>query len=107
MSELNYEKTYSSKFLKYSSLSSLLFLILFNVGCGCQEKSIEEKNKSLIISMIEEGINKQNLKNFDKLLSPYYVRYCQAMPPGKEEIKGIETYKNFIKNHLIAFPDYK
>ena len=107
MSKLNNEKILASKLLKYSSLSISLSLILFFSGCDYQEKALEEKNKSLIISMIEEGINKQNLEIFDELLSPDYVRYCQAMPPGLEEIKGIETYKNFIKDHFIAFPDYK
>ena len=29
------------------------------------------------------------------------------MPPGLEEIKGIDTYKGFIKDHFKAFPDYK
>ncbi len=70
-------------------------------------RSIEEKNKALITYMIEEGINKQNLDVFDELLSPDYVRHCQAMPPGLEESTGIDTYKKFIKEHFVAFPDYQ
>ena len=89
MSKLSNEKILSS--------SISLMLILFFLGCDYQEQTLEEKNKSLVISMIEEGINKQNLEIFDELLSPDYVRYCQAMPPGLEEIKRIETFKKFLK----------
>lgn len=85
----------------------LSIVLVFTLGCSQQEKSIEGKNKSLISHMIDEGINNQNLDIFDVLLSPDYVRHSQAMPPGFEEITGIETYKGFIKDHFRAFPDYK
>jgi predicted ester cyclase len=107
MGKLKNEQNLSSRLLKFSSFFISLMMILFFLGCDYQENSLEEKNKSLIISLIEEGINNQNLKIFDELLSPDYVRYSQAMPPELEEIRGIETYKNLAKDHFIAFPDYK
>ena len=57
--------------------------------------------------MIIEGINNQNFKLFDEILSPDFIRYSQSTPPGLEEIKGIDTYKGFIKDLFKAFPDYK
>ena len=44
---------------------------------------------------------------FDELLSPDYARYSQSSPPGLEKITGVDTYKGFLKQHKIAFPDYK
>ena len=83
------------------------FVFLFTLSCSEPKKTIEEDNKSLITHMIEEGINNHNLEVFDKLLSPDYIRYSQAMSPGLEKLTGIETYKGFIKEHFKAFPDYK
>ena len=57
--------------------------------------------------MIQEAINNQNFELFDEILSPDYFSYSQSMPPGLEEIKGIDTYKGFIKDHFKAFPNYK
>ena len=54
-----------------------------------------------------EGINDFNLDLFDELLSPDYVRYSQAAPPGLEKITGIETYKGFLRAFKTAFPDYQ
>jgi predicted ester cyclase len=81
--------------------------ILKQIDDSHVEKEQEERNKTIITRMIEEGINGQNFEIFDELLAPDYVRYSQAMPPGLEEITGIETYKRFIRDHFEAFPDYK
>ena len=86
---------------------ALTILTLLSIGCSNQNQSIEDKNKAIISNMIEEAINNQNFELFDEILSPDYIRYSQSMPPGLEEIKGIETYKGFIKDHFKAFPNYK
>lgn len=86
---------------------ALILLALLSLGCSHQNQSIEDRNKVLISNMIEEAINNQNFELFDEILSPDYIRYSQSMPPGLEEIKGIDTYKGFIKDHFKAFPNYK
>jgi len=85
----------------------LIILALFSLGCSHQNQSIENKNKAVILNMIQEAINNQNFELFDEILSPDYFSYSQSMPPGLEEIKGIDTYKGFIKDHFKAFPNYK
>ena len=86
---------------------ALIIMALSSLGCSNQSQSIEDKNKALISNMIEEGINNQNFELFDEILSPDYIRYSQSAPPDLEELKGIDTYKGFIKDHFKAFPDYR
>jgi predicted ester cyclase len=86
---------------------ALIIIALFSLGCSDQNQKIEDKNKAIISSMIEEAINNQKIELFDELLSPDYIRHSQSMPPGLEEMKGIDTYKGFIKDHFKAFPNYK
>ena len=97
MGDLIDANTVSSKALKIISFFISIMLILF-IGCDYHNKTIEEKNKSLIISFFEEGINNQNYEIFNKLLSPDFVRHSQSIPPDPEKIEGIENYKNFIEN---------
>jgi predicted ester cyclase len=86
---------------------ALIIIALFSLGCSDQNQKIEDNNKAIISSMIEEAINNQKIELFDELLSPDYIRHSQSMPPGLEEMKGIDIYKGFIKDHFKAFPNYK
>lgn len=85
----------------------LIILTLFSLGCSNQRQSIEELNKAIVSNMIDEAINNQNFDLIDQILSPDFIRYSQSMPPGLQEIKGIDTYKGFIKDHFKAFPNYE
>lgn len=89
------------------TLSTLLIVLLLGIiGCACPEQTKQEKNKELVRMLLEEGVNKRNMTIFDDLLTEDFVRHCQSMPPGLQEIKGIEQMKAFLTSNYEAFPDW-
>lgn len=86
-----------------------LFLISIVVALvGCSQESaasrVEEGNKALV-SRIHAEVSKGNLGIFDEVLSPDYVRHCQAMPPGFQELHGTDQFKSFLADFSTAVPD--
>ena len=77
---------------------------------GCSRDSavrdLEEQNKALM-RRIHSEVSKGNLAIFDEVLSPDYVRHCQAMPPGLQEIHGAETFKAFVADFVNAVSNCK
>ena len=65
---------------------------------------MEEQNKALI-QRIHTEVSKGNIEIFDEVLSPDYVRHCQAMPPEFQELRGTEEFKAFVADFLQAVPD--
>jgi steroid delta-isomerase-like uncharacterized protein len=65
----------------------------------------QDRHKA-IIRYIHDQVNKGNLDVFAEHIGPNYVRHCQAMPPGFQEIKGIKPLLGFVKECLAAFPDW-
>jgi len=89
------------------NLLVLLIITFLFIGCS-QEAQIRKKeaeNKALV-RYVHEECSKGNVAVFDEVLSPDYVRHCQAMPPGLQELHGTEQFKAFIKDFLIAVPVY-
>jgi predicted ester cyclase len=63
--------------------------------------SLEEGNKTLIRSYIEEISNKHNLSSFEKYFGKYYIE-------GSPQVgKGGEGRKQFLTNFFNAFPDWR
>ena len=83
-------------------------MILFVMLMGCSEESrvaqLEAKNKAMV-QRIHAEISKGNMAIFDEVLSPDYVRHCQAMPPEFQELHGTDEFKAFIADYLTAVPD--
>jgi steroid delta-isomerase-like uncharacterized protein len=65
---------------------------------------LEEQNKALILRIHAE-VSAGNVDIFDEVLSPEYVRHCQAMPPGFQELHGTKEFKAFVSDFLQAIPD--
>ena len=75
-------------------------------GCSeeCKVRKMEEQNKALV-QRVHAEISKGNMGIFDEVLSPDYVRHCQAMPPEFQELHGTDQFKVFIADFLTAVPD--
>jgi steroid delta-isomerase-like uncharacterized protein len=90
-------------------LTGLMLLILTIPG-GCSEDQkiteMEEQNKALI-KRIHAEVSQGNMAIFDEVLSPDYVRHCQAMPPEFQELRGTEQFKVFLADFVTAVPDCK
>lgn len=65
-----------------------------------------ESNKETVRRMLE-GINQGNIGGFIQALSANYVRHCQAMPPGMQELRGREVMEQWLKANHVTFPDYR
>lgn len=90
------------------SLIPLSLCLIFSIFTACSQDSVvrqtEEQNKALI-RRIHAEVSKGNTTIFDEVLSPNYVRHCQAMPPGLQELHGTDQFKAFIADFLTAVPD--
>jgi predicted ester cyclase len=65
-----------------------------------------EINKATVRRMLDQ-INQGNIKGFTDALSPTYVRHCQAMPPGLQEIRGRDAMAQWLMANQATFPDYR
>jgi len=87
----------------------LFILIIGLIGVlGCSEEDqiakIEEQNKATVFRLHRE-ISNGNQAIFDEVLSPDYIRHCQAMSPEFQELQGTDLYKVFMADFLTAIPD--
>lgn len=76
-------------------------VVIFLAGCiqDSAVRELEEQNKALV-QQIHAEVSKGNLEIFDEVLSPDYVRHCQAMPPELQEIHGTEVFKAFVADFV-------
>lgn len=65
-----------------------------------------EANKATIARMLEL-LNAGDVDGFVDALAPGYVRHCQAMPAGLEEIRGPEAMRQWLRGNQLTFPDYE
>jgi steroid delta-isomerase-like uncharacterized protein len=63
-----------------------------------------EENKALLRRVFEEGWNAGNLDLFDETDSPEYVLHD---PSVTEDVRGVESAKQFASMYLRAFPDLR
>jgi len=90
------------------TLVAMLLLLGCIVITGCCnnacENNTEAENKATVMRIHKE-VSNGNMAIFDEILSPNYVRHCQAMPPEFQEIHGTADFKAFVSDFLIAVPD--
>ena len=88
----------------------LVVLTCLNIILGCSQdtavRELEERNKALI-RRIHSEVSNGNLEIFNEVLSPNYVRHCQAMPPDLQEIHGTELFKAFVADFVNAVSNCK
>ena len=65
------------------------------------EESLEERNKTLIRSFIEEIFNKHNLSSIEKYAGKDFIE------SSLQAEKGGESRKQFLTNLFNAFPDWR
>lgn len=86
-------------------LVGMLFVTsLIIVGCeSTQETTLEERNKELIHRMNDEVWTKGNLEIMDQLFS---IDFVQHFLPVGSETKGLVKFRESVRNHRQAFPDW-
>ena len=89
------------------------FIVLFGLSIGCgdqesqkkakEEKANAEKLKTAVKQIVEEAWNKGNLDVLDNIIAEGYVYHIPPYP----DAKGLEAYKERIKNYRGSYPDFK
>lgn len=88
-------------------LASLIMVICL-ISCNQDSERIDQEEQNIaIVRHVHEELAKRNLAVFDEVLAPDYVRHCQAMPPGYEELRGAEPLKAFVSSFYESAPDNK
>jgi predicted ester cyclase len=65
-----------------------------------------EVRKATLRRMLER-LSQGNVRGFTDALSPDYLRHCQAMPPGLQEIRGRDAMHQWLLANQATFPDYR
>ena len=78
------------------------------VGClsGPSIEEIEQRNME-IVRQTHANLAAGDFEAFKAAISPDYIRHCQAMPPGLQELHGTEQFFAFLEEFLVAVPGYK
>lgn len=72
---------------------------------GARQDSRIEAHKLMLTRMLE-SISAGDISGFTDHLAPDYVRHCQAMPAGLQEIRGREAMHAWLVANQATFPDY-
>ena len=87
------------------AIVGILLLGVLLASCSRDRgKSLEERNKELVLTMNREVWNEGNLAVMEKLFSPRFVRHF--LPDGSE-VRGVEAMRERVEKHREAFPDWK
>jgi steroid delta-isomerase-like uncharacterized protein len=70
-----------------------------------QAGSTAQDHKDLLGRMFDR-LRAGDIEAFLDGLAPDYVRHCQAMPPGLQEIRGRDAMEAWLRANLETFPDY-
>jgi steroid delta-isomerase-like uncharacterized protein len=94
---------------RLSVLSCVTMLVILPAAACLADdpfiEEIEEQNKE-IIRQAHASLAAGDVDAFKSVISPDYVRHCQAMPPGLQEIHGTGEFFGFIEEFIEAVPDY-
>ena len=82
----------------------LVMLIGLLIGCNPSPNAQLEKNKDVVRKLVE-AVNTQNYELLDEIITPDFVRHCQATP--EIHVKSRDEMKQFLRQDLEVFPDIR
>ena len=65
-----------------------------------------EQKKATVRRMLD-SVSAGDVDGFVESLAPGYVRHCQAMPPGLQELRGPAAMRDWLLANKATFPDYR
>jgi predicted ester cyclase len=81
--------------------------ILF-ISCSSAPSPEEiEKRNMTVIREAHAALSRGDFESFAAAIGPGYVRHCQSMPPGQQELRGTEEFFTFLREFLVAVPQYE
>ena len=89
------------RMLKEAALcAAVVGALAMALSTGAESMSEPERNKELVLRMLDGVINDGDADLFDRFLSADYVHHG---PDGK--LTGTETHKEAARTYAVAFPD--
>ena len=90
-------------------VSCVVIVCVFPMFGCCQvpgPEDVEQQNMA-VIRGTHAALASGDLEGFKAAISPSYVRHCQAMPPGLQDLEGTEEFFAFIQEYMTAVPEYE
>ena len=95
--------------MRYSVPVASLVVAGFVALLGCSKEpnwaAIEQRNME-VVRGAHAALQSGDLEGFKAAIAPDYVRHCQAMPPGLQELRGTDEFFAFIEEFVAAVPEY-
>ena len=86
------------------SMLTMAFAVASQAG-NLSNEEIEQRNME-IIRQAHANLAAGDVEAFKSAISPNYIRHCQAMPPGLQELHGTEEFFGFIEEFSQSVPSY-
>ena len=82
-------------------------LAVFLLGCSRSDGLVSHEERNIeIVRAAHATLASGDLEGFKSFVAPDYVRHCQAMPPGLQELHGTEEFFAFIEEWVAGAPGY-
>ena len=95
-----------AKLLAFGILT--LVVVVTSTGCSTGPGIDETERQNMeIIRKSHADLQRGDIESFKAVISPNYVRHCQAMPPDLQKIHGTDKFFGFIEEFLVAVPAYR
>lgn len=101
--------------MKKLSALFLLAMFIFSAVACCKsgelsteelaQRNIEQTNME-IIRQTHASLAAGDIEAFKAVIGPNYVRHCQAMPPGMQELHGTDVFFGFLEEWVAGVPGY-
>jgi steroid delta-isomerase-like uncharacterized protein len=93
-----------------SVLSAFLIVasqwLAFGCSAGPPREEIEEHNMA-VVRGTHAALARGDFEAFKSAIGPGYVRHCQAMPPGQQELHGTDEFFGFLEEFITAVPHHE
>ncbi len=60
-----------------------------------------------VVRATHAALTRGDFQSFAASIGPGYVRHCQAMPPGLQELEGTEEFFGFLREFVAGVPGYE
>ena len=91
------------------SRTACAVVVLGGLLAGCSGKPaadrVEQRNMA-VVRGAHAALARGDFESFRAAIGPNYVRHCQAMPPGLQELRGTDEFFAFLQEFLAAVPEY-
>ncbi len=67
---------------------------------------LEQQNMA-VVRKAHADLAAGDMEAFKAAIAPNYVRHCQAMPPGLQELHGTAEFLAFLEDFVSAVPGYQ